>query len=53
MLHDEIEFRFDNQAEYEKELAEMIRKGETLSIQGTEAYDELLDEYLKFCEENG
>lgn len=47
-----VEYTFETREEYEERLSEMVREGETKSIQGTDRYDELLEEYLKFCENN-
>lgn len=50
---EEKEFTFETKEQYEKRLEEMVRDGDTLTFQGTERYDELLDEYLEFCETDG
>lgn len=47
----EPEFTFEKREQYEERLEEMVRDGATSTIQGTEEYDQLLDEYLRFCEE--
>lgn len=55
------EFQFESKEEYERALEDMLdpanRGGSpcraAMAAKDLEAYDQLVDEYLKFCETNG
>lgn len=49
---EEQSFRFDNKRRYEQEIARLILiKNKNDSEELDNEYDQLLDEYLKFCAE--
>ena len=45
-------FRFNNRMDYENELSRMIESRSSGSITDEE-YDEIISEYITFCEVNG
>lgn len=51
MEENEKTFRYKTREEYEKELSRLIKQGKTRSRIASEAYEELLEEYLRFCGE--
>src|SRR3990167_7821176 len=51
MEREEEGFRFKTRKEYEKQLEKLIQKqSRSRSSKGAEEYEDLMEEYLKFCE---
>lgn len=48
-VQEEKEFRFSTRAEYENELVRLIQL-QRRSSKKSEEYEELLEEYLRFCD---
>lgn len=52
MEENEKKFRYQSREEYEKELSALIiRQSKARSRKTSELYEELLEEYLRFCSE--